>query len=156
MGLLCTWYKLAQNSEKTFELSENNVMEYQSLESYICTLSENCINVNVENSDGAIILNSITKASRQSSLIAKQICIKEECMKSLLSILDISNPSNIQQKHGERSSATRSTFAKETDAIVIPDNSESEHEITSAKDLWTKCEGTYIPKSKRITKTYQQ
>jgi len=56
-------------------------------------------------------------------------------MKSLLSIVDISNPPNIQQKHGEGSSATRSTIAKATDAIVIPDNSESEHEITSAKDF---------------------
>ena len=142
MGVLCTWYEHVQNSEKTFELSKNNVMEYQSLESYICTLSENCLNVNVENSDGAIILNSITKSSRQSSFTVKQISIKEECMKSLLSILDISNPSNIQQRHREGSSATRSaTIAKATDAIVIPDNSESEHEITSAKDLWTKCGG---------------
>ena len=47
----------------------------------------------------------------------------------------------IHRKHGEGSSTTRSTTAKATGAIVIPDNGESDHDVTSAKDLWTKCGG---------------
>ena len=97
--------------------------------------------MSVTNPDGAIILNSITKSSKRSSLTARQISIKEECMKSLLSIIDITNPSKIQQKHREGSSTTRSTTVEATGAIVIPDTVESDHEVTLAKDLWTKCGG---------------
>lgn len=116
-------------------------MEYLSLESYICTVPGNCINVNVGSTDGATILNSITKSSKQSCLTAKQFSIKEEYMESLLSMVDVSNPSKILQKHGEGSSATNSIIAKATNAILIPDNKENEHEATLAKDLWTKCGG---------------
>ena len=133
VGVLCTWYE--QNSDKIFELSKNGAMEYQSLENYMCTVPGNCINVSVGNPDGTIILNSITKSLKQSCLTAKQFSIKEEYMKSLLSMVDVSNPSKIQQKHGEGSSATNSIIAKATDAILIPDNNENEHEATSAKDL---------------------
>ena len=96
--------------------------------------------MSITNPDGAIILNSITKSSKWSSLTARQISIKEKCMESLQSIINITNPPKILQKHGEGSSTTRSTNVEATGAIVISDIVESDHEITSA-NLWTKCGG---------------
>ena len=86
----------------------------------------------VTNLDSAITFNHVTKPTKQSSLTAKQISITEECLKSLLSMLETS----IQLSGTERSTSTSTAGA-----IVIPDNNEKDNQTTLAKDLWTKCGG---------------
>jgi len=130
VGALCSWY--SQNSNNVFELSESSTMEYHSLEHYICTLPESCVLQNRKNPNNVI---TITKPTKQFSLTTEQISITEECMKSLLSIVENPIHSGIQQKKKMEST----TLASTTDTIVIPENNEHEAELT--KDLWTKCGG---------------
>ena len=57
---------------------EYREMEYKPLESYICTLPEDCIII-----DG----DSDALPAKQSSLTANSFSIKEQCMKSLLAVV---------------------------------------------------------------------
>jgi len=133
VGVLCSWYSKLSNNE--FELSKNSDMEYLSLENYICTLPESCIFKNGENPGDAIIFNEFSKPKNQSSLTTKQISITEECMESLLSIVETSVHASNQQTSGTECSS--STYA--ANPIVIAEN--NENETLPTKDLWTKCGG---------------
>ena len=140
IGVLCSWYQLSPGSESMFELSKNSTMDYHSLESYVCTLPESCIMKDVTNSDDTLTFNHITKPAKQSSLTAKQIFITEDCTKFLLSIVETSLQSSVQQN----SVPKRSTSTSTTGAIVIPDNAENDSQAESVKDLWTRCGGILL------------
>jgi len=127
-------------TKSTFELSKNSTMGYYSLESYVCTLPESCIMNNEINPNSTITFSHITKPTKQYSLTAKQISITEDCLKCLLSIVEASLQSSVQQI----SPTKRSTSTSSTVAIAIPENDD---QAVLEKDLWTKCGG--------IEKTYK-
>ena len=137
VGVMCSWYQLSPGTKSTFELSKNSTIDYHSLESYVCTLPESCIMNSVTNPDGTITFSHITKPTKQSSLTAKQISITDDCLKCLLSIVETSIQSSVQQI----SPTKRSTSTSSTSAIVIPDDSENDDQVVLEKDLWTKCGG---------------
>jgi len=62
------------------------------------------------------------------------ILLQKKCS---LSIVETSFQSSVQQI----SPTKRSTSTSTTGTIVIPDNSENDYQIASAKDLWTRCGG---------------
>jgi len=117
VGVLCLWYQLSPGTISTFELLKNSTMGYHFLESYVCTVPESCIMNAATNPDGTITSSHITKPTKKSSLTAKQFSITEDCLKCLLSIVENSFQTRIQQI----SPTKRNTSTSSTGAFVIPD-----------------------------------
>ena len=130
IGVLCTWY---ERMEDMFQLTKNREVEYKPLESYICTLPEDCI---IIDGDG----DSDVLPAKQSSFMAKKFSIKEQCMASLLKVVQnykVTKELKSDQKSRENSEN------KATNILSIPIDS---NQSTTTKDHWTKCGGVSLSK----------
>ena len=140
VGVLCTWYELVKDS--MFQLTKNREMKYIPLENYICTLPEGCIiinNTSKDNSDGDL------PQAKQSSLTAKNFSIREQCMESLLTIVEnyeVTKKIKSDQKYREKSESSAANTLAATSPIFISNDSN----LSTIKDHWTKCCGISLSK----------
>ena len=140
VGVLCTWYEHVKDS--MFQLSRNREMEYKPLESYICTLPEDCIIINNTDEDNR---DSDLPPAKQRSLTAKNFSIKEQCMDSLLEMVKnhkATKELKSDQKSREKSENSATNTLSAASPLFIPDDSN----LPTTKDHWTKCGGISLSK----------
>ena len=133
VGVLCTWYEHVKDS--MFQLTKNREMEYKPLESYICTLPEDCIIINGTGEDNSV---SDLPPAKQPSLTAKNFSIKEQCMESLLEMVEnykVTKELKSDQKSREKSETSATNTLTGASPIFIPDDSD----LPTTKDHWVKC-----------------
>ena len=64
VGVLCSWYNKVPGSESEFELSSTNSTKYIPISSYICSLTENCLEDDSDTKSESVLLvkcKSVTK-----------------------------------------------------------------------------------------------
>lgn len=147
IGVLCSWYDCIHGPAMVFQLSQNSDIAYKSLDSYICSIPENCIDCTSENTanecnsfslDGSAISNT-----KQLSLLTRKFCIKNDYMPSLMSLIE----NSVKKSDHEQLSTGESNKGSDTDTtpIVIADNCEVSTDVIP-KDYWTKCGGILLTK----------
>ena len=122
VGVLCTWYEHVKYS--MFQLTKNREMEYKPLESYICTLPEDCIIISGTGEDNSV---SDLPPAKQPSLTAKNFSIKEQCMESLLEMVEnykVNKELKSDQKSREKSETSATNTLTGASPIFIPDDSD--------------------------------
>ena len=141
IGVLCTWYKHAKDNIGMFQLTQNCEVEHKPLESYICTLPEDCIIINSDNSN-----NDLLPRARHPSFTAKEFFIEEQCMTSVQVMVEDHKESKSHQKDRgkSKSSATNIAISTKVSPVLVPDDSDVN--VATAKDHWAKCGGISLNK----------
>ena len=134
VGVLCTWYKHVKDSFGTFELTQSSEVEYKPLESYVCTLPEDCIPMK----NGSTCSNNDILPKKQSSLTSMNFSINDRCNESVQVMVEDYKASNSHQSTTKKSNSTDT----KSSPVLIPDDSEVS--LAIAKDCWVKCGGIQL------------
>ena len=138
VGVLCTWYECVKDN--LFQLARNSENDYTPIEEYVCVVPEDCVSVSVTEED--VSNSSVLPAKSQSSITAKSFLIKEQCMASLISMIESHKPTNRNPTLIKSNKRGQSTLASE---ILIPDDYKTDI-VQDVKDHWTKCGGISLTK----------
>jgi len=144
IGVLCSWYDCIHGTvAMVFELSQNSDVGYKSLDSYICSIPESCIDYTSENTanecNSFILDSSAISNTKPLSLLTRKFCIKNDYIPSLMSLIE-NSVKNIDhlQLGTSKGSDTGSP-------VVITDNCGVSTYVIP-KDYWTNCGGILLTK----------
>ena len=127
--VLCSWYEPFDDDNSMFQLSKESIPSYIPLDSYICSIPEDGIEVIHDIDDDESSLNTSISQQTVTSLVAKQFMINEDCLASLNQMIESYNN-------------TGSNSGLSDNPIVISDTS-----VGSGKShCWTKCGSIVLSK----------